>query len=98
MKSLISKDLKNRKYFSLTEEKSIIFRFLKKNKKLSKFQNCNLIINNQFKNFCSRTKFNNRCILTGRGSSVSRIFSLSRIQFRYLGREGLITGLNKSSW
>lgn len=98
MKSLIFKDIKNRKNFSLTEQKSIIFKFFKKNKKLSKFQNCNLIINNYSNNFFSRTKFNNRCILTGRGCSISRIFSLSRIQFRFLGREGLITGLSKSSW
>lgn len=98
MKSLIFKDIKNRKNFLLTEQKSIVFKFFKKNKKLSKFQNCNLIINNYSKNFFSRTKFNNRCILTGRGCSISRIFSLSRIQFRFLGREGLITGLGKSSW
>ena len=98
MKSLIFKDFKNRKHFFLTEGKSFLFKFFKKNKNLSKFQSWNLMFDKNFNKFFSRTKFKNRCFLTGRSSSVSRIYSLSRIQFRFLGREGLITGLSKSSW
>lgn len=70
---------------------------IKKNKLILNFQKWNLLKNIDFKKN-SKVKLKNRCILTGRSSSISRIYRFSRIKFLELGREGYITGLKKSSW
>jgi small subunit ribosomal protein S14 len=46
----------------------------------------------------SRTRYRNRCALTGRGRAYYRKFKLCRNQLRELGSFGLIPGLVKASW
>ncbi|MGD0977425.1 MAG: type Z 30S ribosomal protein S14 [Minisyncoccia bacterium] len=40
----------------------------------------------------------NRCFLCGRKHGYMRKFGLCRIHFRELASEGLLPGVNKSSW
>jgi small subunit ribosomal protein S14 len=98
MKSLRSIDLKNRKLFSVSELSQKIIKVIKKNENLNNFQRWILHLNNEFEIKSYKVRLKNSCILTGRNSSISRVYRLSRIQFRELGREGSITGLQKSSW
>lgn len=46
----------------------------------------------------SPTRWNNRCIETGRSRSYIRQFGLSRIAFREHASKGEIPGVTKSSW
>ena len=46
----------------------------------------------------SLTRVRNRCVLTGRGRSVYRFCRLSRILVRSLASQGLIQGVQKSTW
>lgn len=99
MKSLIYKDKNYRKNFFNLEKSSNVEKFFKKNSVISNFQKHKiLLVSNLKRNHFYRLKVKNRCLLTGRSSSVSRIYSVSRIFFRNLGREGFIPGLKKSSW
>jgi len=46
----------------------------------------------------SKIRIKNRCVLTGRGHSVLRFCSLSRLKFRELASQGLLMGVTKASW
>lgn len=46
----------------------------------------------------SRTRYRNRCLISGRPRGFHRKFEMSRIALRELGSVGLIPGLVKSSW
>ncbi len=46
----------------------------------------------------SKTRFRNRCLVSGRARGVYRKLKMSRIALRQLGSEGKIPGLVKSSW
>lgn len=46
----------------------------------------------------SKSRVKNRCFLTGRGHSVFKFCGLSRIKFRELASQGLLTGVTKASW
>lgn len=45
-----------------------------------------------------RNYIKNRCIISGRGHSVNRLFRISRLVFRKLASTGYLAGLNKASW
>lgn len=46
----------------------------------------------------NKTRLHNRCAVTGRARSFSRMFGLCRQQVRTLASEGKLPGLRKSSW
>ena len=46
----------------------------------------------------SKTRYRNRCRVTGRPRGTYRKFQMSRIAVRELGLAGEIPGLTKSSW
>jgi len=46
----------------------------------------------------STVRVKNRCLVSNRAGSVIRFFRLSRIVFRLYAREGLLSGVRKSSW
>lgn len=46
----------------------------------------------------SPTRYNNRCIETGRSRGYMRTFGLSRISFREHASKGEIPGVTKASW
>jgi ribosomal protein S14 len=98
MKYLMIKDKIKRKNFFFSEKNFKIEKLIKKNNNLLIFQKWLLLVNNKFKLKTYKVQIKNRCILTGRSYSVNRTYNLSRIKFRELGREGIITGLKKSSW
>ena len=98
MKSLVSIDYKNRKLFCVDEIKVKVEKLLKQNTRILNFQKWNLLLQKEFDLIHFKVRIKNRCIITGRGSSISRVYRLSRIRFREFGREGSITGLMKSSW
>ena len=43
-------------------------------------------------------RLHNRCKITGRPKGYIRLFGLSRIQFREMASNGLISGVKKASW
>ncbi len=46
----------------------------------------------------SKTRYRNRCELTGRARGTYRKFKLSRIKLRELGSFGQLPGVTKASW
>ena len=46
----------------------------------------------------SKVRVRNRCLLTGRSRGYLRRFRLSRLEFRRLALQGMISGVTKSSW
>ena len=46
----------------------------------------------------SRTRFKNRCSVTGRSRGFYRSFGLSRHNLREMAQQGLLPGVIKSSW
>lgn len=46
----------------------------------------------------SPSRWNNRCLETGRSRGYMRTFGLSRISFREHANKGEIPGVTKSSW
>lgn len=46
----------------------------------------------------SRTRYVNRCAVTGRPRAYMRKFGMSRIAFRELANQGMLPGVKKSSW
>jgi small subunit ribosomal protein S14 len=46
----------------------------------------------------SKTRFRNRCQLTGRPRGYMRGFGISRIVFRELANQGVLPGVKKASW
>lgn len=46
----------------------------------------------------SKTRYVNRCGVTGRPRAYMRKFGVSRIVFRELANQGMLPGVKKSSW
>jgi len=99
MKKLIEKDKHKRKLVSKLETKRIILKTIVRNKNfLNTIRwSANLQLSDLFLN-SSKTRLVNRCILTGRKSKLTKSFRFSRLVFLKLARNGMLTGLKKSSW
>jgi len=99
MKNLIERDKKKRFLIKRYETKrqafkSIIFNY----KVLSDIRwKASMELSSLPKN-SSFIRFKNRCVITGRGRSISRFLRISRLVFREFARDGKISGLTKSSW
>jgi len=99
MKYLKLKDKNYRKIYKKKELSLFIYRCIFKNpfiffkfKKLLILKWINLINSSNF------FKFSNRCIFTNRGSSIYRIFGISRLELKRLASIGFLNGIQKSSW
>jgi small subunit ribosomal protein S14 len=46
----------------------------------------------------SRSRYKNRCLITGRSRGFYRSFGLSRHNMREMAHQGLLPGVIKSSW
>ncbi|MCY4524742.1 MAG: 30S ribosomal protein S14, partial [Halobacteriovoraceae bacterium] len=46
----------------------------------------------------SMVRVRNRCLFTGRSRGYLRQFRLSRLEFRRMALQGMISGITKSSW
>lgn len=99
MKYLVEKDKRRRFLFEKNEKKILCLRALWKEKRLPfslrlfyKFK-----LNRFRKNF-SKTRINNRCVLTGRGRGILKFFRMSRLQIREAHWRGFLYGIRKASW
>jgi small subunit ribosomal protein S14 len=99
MTNLIERDKRKRKYYLTLFEKREKLKILLKNREqsMSIRYKAQIELNNMSKN-SSRIRLSNRCLLTGRTHSVSKLFRVSRIKLRELISIGLINGIRKSSW
>lgn len=99
MKTLAGRDLKRRKLYKKYQLLRLQYKSHLTDSRLSKETRglVSCLLNTLPRN-SSKVRIGNRCILTGRGSSVLNDFKLSRIQFRELALQGLIAGVTKSSW
>ena len=93
---LIARDKKRRKLLMLHEKKRLILKGILANNNIDQSirWNAGLTLSGLPKD-SSKTKINNRCILTGRSRSIDRDFKISRICIRELGGSGCIPGLKK---
>ena len=99
MSNSIQRDLRKRKSFAQAELRRLELQSLIANLNLPPEVRGDCIKElNAFPKNTSRVRIKNRCILTGRGRSVSRWCRLSRIEFRRLAAQGNLMGVTKSSW
>jgi ribosomal protein S14 len=99
MYNSIQRDLKRRKLFYKNEIKRLELKSLINDLNISKEMRYNFITQlNKLPRNSSRVRIKNRCILTGRGRSVYKFCRLSRIKLRELAAQGLLMGVQKSSW
>lgn len=99
MKSVIQKDKKRRNLVYKFESTNFIFKSLVKNTSLkpSLRHTASLHLFNCSSNIF-KTRLVNRCIVTSRKSKLYNSFRFSRLYFLKIARQGLISGLKKSSW
>ena len=99
MKNLIERDKKRRNLVFRYEQKRSVLKYILSNRSLSAAIRWQAGVDLAgFPKNSSKTKLNNRCILTGRGKAVCRSFRLSRFMIRAFAHSGNISGLQKSSW
>ena len=99
MKNLVERDKKRRHLVLRYEETRIILKYLLSNRNLSAEVRAHAVeLFGRLPKDSSKTRLNSRCIVTGRGKSVSRYFRLSRIMLRMFASSGSLSGLQKSSW
>lgn len=81
-----------------TQEFNLIFlQLLFRNSKIP-FAFKRLVYKKRSKNYINYSKIRNICIVSGKARSVYKDFKISRIALRKLGSQGLIPGIQKSSW
>lgn len=96
MKYLIEKDKKKRKIVYKYNSLKFIIKNISLNKNFNTTLrwNINFYLSNLPKN-SSKTVISNRCIITGRKSSINKKFKLSRLSLLRQSRSGKISGLLK---
>lgn len=99
MKKTIKKNKKQRLLFQYFELRKLSIKAIIYNKELpfsirTKIQQKNF----RFDLNSSITRIKNRCILTGRARSISKMFKLSRLQFRLLASNNFLPGVHKYNW
>ena len=99
MKSVLQKDKKKRSLVHKMESKIFVFKSLSKNTliKPSLRHNISLSLFNISPN-SFKTRIVDRCIVTNRKSKLRNSFKFSRLFFLKIARQGLISGVKKSSW
>jgi small subunit ribosomal protein S14 len=99
MKKLIERDKYRRNLVSNFEVKRIILKSIVRNNNLDRKirWSAQLNLSDIFVD-SARARVVNRCILTGRKAKVRESYKFSRLSFLRLARNGLISGLKKSSW
>jgi len=99
MSNLLYRDKKKRNLHLKYETKRLEYKTILNDLSLPKEIRYNImLLLNRLPRNSSKVRIKNRCILTGRSHSILRICKLSRIKFRELASQGLLTGITKSSW
>jgi ribosomal protein S14 len=98
MKKLVEKDKSKRKLFFDSEIKRVILKSITRNQNLTNRIRwvANLYLSDMLVN-SSKVRQVNRCIITGRKSKVRGCYKFSRLVFLRMVRNGLISGLKKST-
>lgn len=99
MKNQLHKDKKKRYLNLQNENKKFILKSISKNHSISKTIRWNSDL--KFTSFLNNTSSKglvNRCVFTGRKKKIHSNFNLSRLSFLKFARNGLISGLTKSTW
>lgn len=99
MKKILVKDKKNRKTIKHFEINQFILKQISSNSNfqtITKWNALNKLSYSLRSN--SKTYITNRCIKTVNKKTFNKFFSFSRMVFLKLARNGLISGLRKSSW
>ncbi len=99
MSNSIQRDLKRRKLYKKYELKRLELKNIIHDFSFSRElrSQCISLLNKLPRN-SSPIRIKNRCVLTGRSHGIYRFCRLSRIKFRELAAQGLLTGVKKSSW
>lgn len=101
MRYLVVKDKVRRSAYSRSERNQLVFKALKSNSLLRG----DSAVQGRISSFYYalprrdyRTRIRNRCLVTGRGSSIIRHFRVSRLQLREFFSSGYLYGFRRSSW
>lgn len=99
MKNVVEKNKIKRKTVLEFETKRLILKSIIRNTNLLKRARwaANLELSDLSVN-SSRSRVVNRCVLTGRKSKVRNMYHFSRLTFLKMAKNGLISGLKRSSW
>jgi small subunit ribosomal protein S14 len=99
MSNFIKNDIIKRQLVNKNELKRLQYKYIIKNLNINTEIRYNYInkLNKLNRNSC-KTRIKNRCILTGRGKAVYKMFKMSRIKFRELASMGFLPGVVKASW
>ena len=98
MRSELKKDLRKRKEYKELELERLSWIILKNNKILPIKYRQEIIFKNKLNRKGSISLIKNRCLLTGRGRGIINEWGISRIKFRELADQGLISGVKRSKW
>ena len=99
MKNQLHKDKKKRKLGFEDENKKIVLKSIYKNTNLPKIMRWNSGVKfTGIPKASFASNFVNRCVLTGRKKQTDKNFRFSRLSFLKLARNGLISGVSKSTW
>lgn len=99
MKKILVKDKKNRKTIKHFEIDQFILKQISSNNNFQTITKWNAL--NKLSYFLrrnSKTYITNRCVKTVNKKTFHKFFSFSRMVFLKLARNGMISGLRKSSW
>lgn len=99
MKSRIIRDKKKRELVLKNLKTQLLLNFLYKNQNLPKKVRFSALLKlSQFPKNAFKTRVRNRCVLTGRARAIFPYYRLSRVALRKKIMEGVIPGIQRSSW
>jgi ribosomal protein S14 len=98
MKYLVAKDKALRIRVAGAEKKYLMLKALSVNRMVSQSVRLYAALQLHQSRSCSFVRVRNRCVITGRGRSVSRFVKLTRMKFREMASFGGLFGIKKASW
>ena len=99
MKAIQQRDKKRRSLLKQYEKKRVLLKKIKIEEKLP--YELRFLVQKSLEKLpknSSKTRINNRCIITGRVKGRISTFLISRLKFRKLALQRDLNGINKSSW
>ena len=99
MKAIQERDKKRRSLLKQYEKKRVLLKKMKIEQKLP--YELRFLVQKSLEKLpknSSKTRVNNRCILTGRIKGRVSTFLISRLKFRKLALQQSLNGITKSSW
>jgi len=97
MKKILLRSKKKRIAVANFEDKKVILKSISNNTNLIKITRWNSGISMSNYNY-GFTQLTKRCVLTNRKNILNKNYNISRLAFLKCARQGLISGLIKSTW